>query len=312
MNRRAYREGDDLKLKLSVTKAGVAVNPLLVPFELLIWTDSPQDGVRCGWTGSAFYGGASSRNGFIIVSIDTPGFVSGLLNMEVTMKYPDSEMPDRVRLETKRVLLEAMPRVENTESVEWDALISHEVVGRDVYSIAVAHGFVGTEEEYLASLKGPKGDTGAQGAAGGTGATGPKGDKGDTGDTGATGPKGEKGDTGEQGEKGEKGDTGIGAVPNYQNVATLPSSLVDNTIYTITSDVADDLIVPQPAASVLGIVVRFATADELTSGAQIGFAAGSTIKWYGYKPDTAFNASTEYELTILDGIYTFSPIATNE
>lgn len=186
MSRRAYKEGDDLKLKLSVTKAGVAVDPLLVPFELLIWTDSPQNGVRCGWTGSAFYGGASSRNGFIIVSIDVPGFVSGLLSMEVTMKYPDSEMPDRVRLETKRVLLEAMPCIENTDNVEWNGVISHEVVGRDVYAIAVAHGFEGTEEEYLASLKGPKGDSGEQGVQGPQGPQGVQGLQGPQGESGVT------------------------------------------------------------------------------------------------------------------------------
>lgn len=50
--------------------------------------------------------------------------------------------------------------------------------GESAYQIAVDHGFVGTEEEWLASLKGAKGDTGAQGPKGDTGA---KGDKGDTG-----------------------------------------------------------------------------------------------------------------------------------
>lgn len=32
--------------------------------------------------------------------------------------------------------------------------------GASAYEIAVAHGFEGTEEEWLASLKGDKGDTG--------------------------------------------------------------------------------------------------------------------------------------------------------
>ena len=53
--------------------------------------------------------------------------------------------------------------------------------GDSAYQIAVNNGFVGTEEEWLASLKGKKGDTGSQG---------PQGEKGDTGDTGATGPEG--------------------------------------------------------------------------------------------------------------------------
>lgn len=103
------------------------------------------------------------------------------------------------------------------------------------YGIAVEHGFSGTEEDWLASLKGDKGDTGApftydmftpeqlaaltgpvgpqgetgpQGVRGVQGVQGEKGDKGDKGDTGATGPKGDTGATGAQGPKGEKGDTG--------------------------------------------------------------------------------------------------------
>lgn len=83
--------------------------------------------------------------------------------------------------------------------------------GLSAYEIAVRHGFVGTEEEWLASLKGEQGETGPQGE---TGATGPQGEKGDTGsqgpkgDTGATGPQGEQGTQGIQGEKGETGATG--------------------------------------------------------------------------------------------------------
>ena len=59
--------------------------------------------------------------------------------------------------------------------------------GKSAYQIAVASGFDGTEQAWLASLKGEKGDKG---------------------DTGATGAKGEKGDTGAAGAKGEKGDPG--------------------------------------------------------------------------------------------------------
>ncbi len=92
------------------------------------------------------------------------------------------------------------------------------------YAIAVKHGYTGTEEDWLASLKGntgpkgdaftyddftpeqlaalqgPKGETGAEGPKGDTGATGPQGPK---GETGAEGPKG---DTGAQGQQGPKGD----------------------------------------------------------------------------------------------------------
>ena len=66
--------------------------------------------------------------------------------------------------------------------------------GKSAYEIAQEHGYEGTEEEWLASLKGDKGD---------------QGEKGDTGDQGAQGAKGDKGDTGDKGEQGEKGADGL-------------------------------------------------------------------------------------------------------
>lgn len=82
------------------------------------------------------------------------------------------------------------------------------VVGQSAYEIAVENGYVGTEEQWLASLKGAKGDTGSQGPEGPQGETGPAGPTGPQGETGATGPQGPKGDTGETGPQGPKGDTG--------------------------------------------------------------------------------------------------------
>lgn len=95
--------------------------------------------------------------------------------------------------------------------------------GKSAYQIAIKHGFVGTEQEWLASLVGPKGEQGMQGEPGIKGDTGergeqgPKGDKGEQGiqgEPGIQGPKGEpgsqgvKGDTGERGPQGLKGDKG--------------------------------------------------------------------------------------------------------
>jgi len=89
--------------------------------------------------------------------------------------------------------------------------------GQSAYQIAVALGFVGTEGDWLLSLKGepgpagapgspgPKGDTGdtgPQGIQGSQGIQGPKGDTGDTGPQGIQGPKGDKGDTGDTGPAG--------------------------------------------------------------------------------------------------------------
>ena len=108
------------------------------------------------------------------------------------------------------------------------------VRGYSAYDIARSLGYVGTEAEWIASLKGAKGDPGPKGDKGDTGATGPqgvqgpKGEKGDQGIQGIRGPKGDKGDTGEQGiqgvqgDKGDKGDNGDDYViteQDYQNIA---------------------------------------------------------------------------------------------
>lgn len=68
--------------------------------------------------------------------------------------------------------------------------------GKSAYQIWLDAGNTGTEEEYLASLKGDKGDTGEQGIQG------PQGEKGDTGDTGPQGPQGPQGIQGPPGTDG--------------------------------------------------------------------------------------------------------------
>ena len=80
--------------------------------------------------------------------------------------------------------------------------------GKSAYQIAVDSGFDGTEQAWLASLKGEKGDKGDTGAAG---AAGEKGEKGDPGETGAKGEKGDKGDPGETGAAGKDGAAGKSA-----------------------------------------------------------------------------------------------------
>jgi len=60
--------------------------------------------------------------------------------------------------------------------------------GKSAYEIAVEHGFEGSEEEWLASLKGEKGD------------------------------KGDKGDRGEQGLPGKDGADGFGTEAQYNDI----------------------------------------------------------------------------------------------
>lgn len=91
-----------------------------------------------------------------------------------------------------------MPQI---EVVEVNDAISPR--GYSAYELAVFNGFVGTEVEYLASLKGDKGDKGD------TGEQGPQGIQGIQGEQGPIGPQGVKGDQGEQGPVGPIGPQGI-------------------------------------------------------------------------------------------------------
>lgn len=93
-----------------------------------------------------------------------------------------------------------------------------EGLGKSAYAIAVAHGFKGTEQEWLNSLQGIQGPQGEPGPKGEDGAQGPKGEDGKQGPKGE--PlryedlteaqklelKGEKGERGEQGTPGSKGE----------------------------------------------------------------------------------------------------------
>jgi hypothetical protein len=74
--------------------------------------------------------------------------------------------------------------------------------GKSAYEIWLDLGNEGTEQEYLASLKGDDGYTPVKGVDYFDGEKGDKGDKGDIGPRGPEGPKGDKGDKGEQGPPG--------------------------------------------------------------------------------------------------------------
>ena len=100
--------------------------------------------------------------------------------------------------------------------------------GRSAYEIAVDNGFVGTEEEWLESLKGEKGDKGDKGDQGIQGEKGDKGDRGEQGVQGEKGDKGDKGDTGEAGQNGEKGETGRAATIHVGDVVAGTEASVIN------------------------------------------------------------------------------------
>lgn len=83
--------------------------------------------------------------------------------------------------------------------------------GASAYQVATSNGFSGTEQEWLASLKGDTGAAGADGLNGVDGRDGIDGQDGEdgTGGTGTEGPQGPAGQDGSDGAQGEQGETGL-------------------------------------------------------------------------------------------------------
>lgn len=104
-----------------------------------------------------------------------------------------------------------MAETNNTLTIKVDkgtTLPLIEGVGKSAYAIAVSHGFKGTEQEWLDSLKGLQGDPGLQGPPGPPGPPGEPGKNGVdvvNGERGIQGPPGPPGKDGVNGAKGEQG-----------------------------------------------------------------------------------------------------------
>ena len=117
---------------------------------------------------------------------------SSVQAMEDDYNNPEVKAGQFVMIDTGNVENEEDSRLYLKGNTEWkfisDLSGAQGIQGLSAYQVAVQHGFEGTEDEWLISLKGEKGETG------------PKGDKGDTG------------------EKGDKGDPGSDASVTKQNV----------------------------------------------------------------------------------------------
>lgn len=129
---------------------------------------------------------------------------SSIQAMQDDYNNPEVTIGQFVMIDTGDVENEEDSRLYLKGDTEWkfisDLSGAQGIQGLSAYQVAVQHGFEGTEDEWLISLKGEKGETG------------PKGDKGDTGEKGATGergPQGLQGERGLQGAQGEKGEQGI-------------------------------------------------------------------------------------------------------
>lgn len=127
---------------------------------------------------------------------------SSVQAMEDDYNNPEVKTGQFVMIDTGDVENEEDSRLYLKGDTEWkfisDLSGAQGIQGLSAYQVAVQHGFEGTEDEWLISLKGEKGETG------------PKGDKGDTGEKGATGERGPQGPQGQIGPQGPKGDTGSG------------------------------------------------------------------------------------------------------
>ena len=133
--------------------------------------------------------------------------------MQDDYNNPEVKKGQFVMIDTGDVENEEDSRLYLKGDTEWkfisDLSGAQGIQGLSAYQVAVQHGFEGTEDEWLISLKGEKGETG------------PKGDKGDTGEKGATGergPQGLQGERGLQGVQGEKGEQGIQGEKGEQGI----------------------------------------------------------------------------------------------
>lgn len=133
-----------------------------------------------------------------------------------------------------------MAGTDNTLKIKLDkdtTLPLLENLGKSAYAIAVAHGFQGTEQEWLNSLRGPQGPQGNPGPIGEPGLQGPPGKDGKpfTYDMFTSEQlenlKGPKGDVGPQGPPGTGADVDLSAYPTKQEAENLYLKKVDIRSY---------------------------------------------------------------------------------
>ena len=142
-----YHAGSDIKVRIDLSIDGHAASPTDCPFEVRIWRENRADAIVAGWDGVETYGSVFLRDGHIIISADNPGWTTGQLKAEVTMYYPDGDMADFSQKVITPICLSP-----NNDGYTGEGGYAHEIVGLSAYDIAVKHGFVGTESEWLASL----------------------------------------------------------------------------------------------------------------------------------------------------------------
>lgn len=193
------RIGNDINIKWTITRLGEAENFSSKNVSVYLLEPFSSSKADIGYTISGnvidivFFGKNQRRTGAYTLKLVEN---DGLVNMN-TLDHCNA-----FNLVSKSCMVGGSDSCSNIEviSISLESNLTLPTNGESAYQIALKTGFEGTEEEWLASLKGEKGDRGEKGEQGEIGLTGPQGEQ---------GAKGEKGDKGDKGDRGEQGLQGI-------------------------------------------------------------------------------------------------------
>ena len=132
--------------------------------------------------------------------------------------------------------------------------------GKSAYQLAVNGGFVGTEAEWIASLKGE---------------TGPIGPAGQTGETGATGPAGPQGEVGPKGDSYQITESDYAAIAGMISVPSKTSELTNDSNFVTDIKLNGESVINQNGS----IDLRLGTLGETITCNQTigGISAGTTF-----------------------------------
>ena len=159
-----YIFGSDLKLKLAFIINGQRVKPDTVPFDIRVWTFYPSQAKMASYDGENWIN-CKMVEDYLEVFFNAPQFTAGRLNADITLHYPDDDMPDLTLDKICKVRLDNPLVNPKTNDLIITGEISDTITGLSAYSAAVNNGFEGTEVEWLQSLKQPAIDAAAEAEA---------------------------------------------------------------------------------------------------------------------------------------------------
>ena len=141
---------------------------------------------------------------------------------------------------------------------------------KSAYQLAVNNGFVGTEAEWITSLKG---ETGPIGPAG------PQGEIGETGATGPIGPRGERGEVGPKGDSYQITENDYAAIAGMVSVPSKTSELTNDSNFVTDIRLNGESVVNQNGSIDLQLGNLDTTLGETITCNQTigGISAGTTF-----------------------------------